>query len=558
MKELSYLDEVACGKVNAPMYVKKQLAQWQSIVEGKDSKYKISEKKYRLVCQLLKLIRMPKGKRKGKTAYQALAGFQWVLLIATLCTVYREDEGKRRYETVVLEIARKNGKTFLVALIFILLLLTEPKFSKLYSVAPDGTISREIKSQIEEIIQSSPALCGSAKGKAKFKILLNYIHCNLTENRYTPLNTSRNRMDSREPAAFVADEVGALPTIYPIEAMYSGQTNVKNPLGVLISTKYETTINPWEEQVERAKKILDGSVYDESVFSLLFEPDEKSGWETNDSILQQANPLAITVSEVWEDLLKKRQRAVELPSARANFLTKHCNIIYQGMETETYLPVDEVRACEVEEIDWHGKEVFVALDLALSRDNCSVAMVSGDVEGEIEGEVIAFFPEGRMEEKTRVEKVDYYSHVKEGEAVACGDMVVDYGAIERYILALEKEKGCTVIAVGYDPWNAISTANKLEEKGMETVEIKQHSSILHRPTKLLEEKVLDRKIRLKKSRLLEINFENARCTYDTNMNRYVNKKKSNGKIDMVVALINAICLLQSMGESTENWGAIEL
>ena len=44
--------------------------------------------------------------------------------------------------------------------------------------------------------------------------------------------------------------------------------------------------------------------------------------------------------------------------------------------------------------------------------------------------------------------------------------------------------------------------------------------------------------------LLEINFENSKCTYDTNMNRYVNKKKSNGKVDMVVSLINAIYLLQ--------------
>ena len=45
------------------------------------------------------------------------------------------------------------------------------------------------------------------------------------------------------------------------------------------------------------------------------------------------------------------------------------------------------------------------------------------------------------------------------------------------------------------------------------------------------------------NRLLEINFQNARCTEDTNLNKYVNKKKSSGKVDMVVALINAICLL---------------
>ena len=53
--------------------------------------------------------------------------------------------------------------------------------------------------------------------------------------------------------------------------------------------------------------------------------------------------------------------------------------------------------------------------------------------------------------------------------------------------------------------------------------------------------------------LLEINFENARCTYDTNMNRYVTKKKSQGKVDMVVALINAIYLLQQDVIFSDDW-----
>ena len=44
--------------------------------------------------------------------------------------------------------------------------------------------------------------------------------------------------------------------------------------------------------------------------------------------------------------------------------------------------------------------------------------------------------------------------------------------------------------------------------------------------------------------MLEINFTNARCTKDTNLNLYVNKKKSEGKVDMVVSLINALYLLQ--------------
>lgn len=63
-------------------------------------------------------------------------------------------------------------------------------------------------------------------------------------------------------------------------------------------------------------------------------------------------------------------------------------------------------------------------------------------------------------------------------------------------------------------------------------------------TKLLSEKITNGEFEYEKNNLLEINFENARCTYDINMNRYVTKKKSSGKVDMVVALINAVYLLQ--------------
>ena len=90
----------------------------------------------------------------------------------------------------------------------------------------------------------------------------------------------------------------------------------------------------------------------------------------------------------------------------------------------------------------------------------------------------------------------------------------------------------------------MSTAQKLERAGYNTVEVRQHSSVLHSPTKLLKEKILNGEAKYTENKLLEINFQNARCTQDTNKNLYVNKKKSKGKVDMVVAIINAIYLLE--------------
>jgi phage terminase large subunit-like protein len=87
----------------------------------------------------------------------AIAGFQSFFIIAVLCTVHRENMEKRRYETAILEICRKNGKTWLINIIFLLLFLLEPKFSKFYSVAPDGSL-REVKEAIKETISVTPAL----------------------------------------------------------------------------------------------------------------------------------------------------------------------------------------------------------------------------------------------------------------------------------------------------------------------------------------------------------------------------------------------------------------
>ena len=162
----------------------------------------------------------------------------------------------------------------------------------------------------------------------------------------------------------------------------------------------------------------------------------------------------------------------------------------------------------------------------------------------INARVMGFLPSDKAEIKSMKEKVDYKRAEAAGECTACGDEVIDYSVVERYILNLEENYGVEVQQVGYDRWNAISTVQKLEAAGMTCVEIKQHSSVLHMPTKLLKEAILGQMFQYDSNRLLEINFQNARCTEDTNINKYVNKKKSTGKVDMVVALINAIYLLQ--------------
>lgn len=530
-------------KKTTPKYVRLQMKDFIRICEGKDKKYKVSDKKVAQVENILKLLRMPKGLKAGQSLYDCTTGYQWLFYIAILCVVYRDNENKRRYENGLLEICRKNFKTYTIATIFIILFLTEPQFSKFYSVAPDGSLSREIREAIAETIRSSP-LVYEYKDQKRFKILRDYIMFKPTQTQYIPLSYSTSRMDGKLPNAFIADEVGALPIAYPIEAMRSGQLNILNKLGFIISTKYPTIDNPFENEVAYAKKVLDGLEADESIFALLFEPDKTKGWETNDVILQQANPVALEIPEIWEDLVKKRAKAIAIESSRENFVCKHCNIIYQGAGTETYIDVKDVQECKVAKIDWTGRVVYLGLDLSESNDNTSVSMVAVDDDNRILAESFAFIPEGRIEEKQASEKVDYKTLVQTPKVIACGDKVIDYAVVEDFILSLEGRYGVQIQAIGYDRWNALSTAQKLERAGYNMVEIRQHSSVLHPPTKLLKEKILAKEFKYSNNPLLEINFQNAKCSFDTNKNAYVHKKKSSGKVDMVVSLINAMYLLE--------------
>ena len=118
------------------------------------------------------------------------------------------------------------------------------------------------------------------------------------------------------------------------------------------------------------KMVLDGTQKDETIFGLLYEPDKTEGWEHDDLILKQANPVALEIPEIWEDLLKKRARAIAVESDRENFVCKHCNIIYQGLGTESFIDINDLQQCRVNKINWEGKEVYVVFKLRSSRKEC--------------------------------------------------------------------------------------------------------------------------------------------------------------------------------------------
>lgn len=541
-KAKQYAQDCISGKEITTFEVKMQCKWFLEDLEKQNNDYYpyyFDTKQIGIIEGILKLLNFATGLHiVGKSIYEGLENFQAFFIANIFGWRYKTDAKKYRYREVDLFIPRKNTKTFLAALIFIILMLTEDDYSEFYSICLDRDLAGEVKKAIAQILNVSPAV-GQYFNIPK--TLSGRLECTLTHSFYQPRTAEANRNNSIKPSAFIADEFGAMKDNSNVEAMKSGQLNIRNPLMFRLTSAYAEDKSIMLGELDYLKKIYKGLETDERLFALVYYATEEHLWD--DIGLQMANPLR--VEENYNEIRDNRKKALAKPDERVEFLTKHMNYFMPSSSGEEFITLDKLRLCKNTRgvFDWDGKDVYVGLDLAMTNDNTSVSMVT------IEDDMIfakswAFIPAGRIEEKNRRERTDYRRFIEDGSCFACGDEIISYSFVEKFIINLEKEYGVHIVQIGYDRYNCISTANKLQEVGYETVEVKQHSSVLHSPTKFLQESILQRKFSYDGDRLYEINFQNAKCTEDTNLNKYVNKKKSNGKVDMVVSTIIATYLLQ--------------
>lgn len=516
-----------------PHYVKLQCESWKNIVDGKEPSIYVSESTYKKIMKILHFMIHPDLK---KALDESLEDYAMLFIIATFCTKMIDPDDHievRYYTTAVLKIARKNFKTFNAAVIFIILMIMEPRFSRFFSVAPDLKLSKELQVAIKKIIKSSPALDDELD--PAFKSLRSEIRCNWSESEYVPLAYSEDKMDGKLPAAFLADEAGAMDS-YPVEAMRSGQITLINLLGIILSTEYPNDNNVMLDEVDKGKKVLDGLRENGRIFSLIYVPDDYLWqgdiWQTDDRCIYQSNPVACTNKRIFNAIVEKRTDAIAYENKRENYLCKHNNIKYKGLGVEGYIEITKVRKCKRSRNDawWKGRRVWLGIDLSMTEDNVCVDMKTyegTDLDNAVlYTKTMGFIPKGKIVQKSKKEGVDYEALIRNGDCIACGDEVIDYTEVEEYVLTLEEKYGVEVVQIGYDKWNALSSVQKFEKAGYECVEIKQHSSVLHMPTKWLKECILSERFFYDENLMLEINFQNARCTKDTNRNKICYKKKS--------------------------------
>jgi len=120
---------------------------------------------------------------------------------------------------------------------------------------------------------------------------------------------------------------------------------------------------------------------------------------------------------------------------------------------------------------------------------------------------------------------------------------IKLGFIRRRIPEIHQELDIRILDIGYDPWNAWETAEKLAaEEDLQTVELRQGMATLAAPSKKLEELLLSGKLNHGGHPILRWMFKNVKLKWDDNENFRPAKPdhKSTKKVDGIVALVMAI------------------
>ncbi len=507
--------------------------------ENEEFEYYLDLDKLKIINNLLKLFNFATGFVAGKQVLESLVGFQCFLIVNIFGWRFKNNPKKFRYNDITLYIARKNAKTALVGIVFLLLMLTEQNYSEFYSICLTRELAAEIRKSMVQILESSPLI---SKHFEWSKTQIGKIECTITHSFFQPRTAESGKNNSIRPSAFVSDEHGNFTDNSNFNAMKSGQRNVVNPIRFRTTTAYAVDNSIMENDLEYIRKVFKGEVEDNRMFAVLYYAYEENLW--NDIGMYQANPLRI--EENYKIIREDREKALQKEDEVEEYLTKSMNYFMPENAGEEYVTIEEIQACKLkEDFNWENKEVYIGIDLAETDDNTGIAMITYNEDTEeVIAKTWAFIPKNRIEAKSKREHVNYRKEIEKGNCFACGDDVISYKAVENFIIKLQGVYGVTIIQIGYDRRNALSTAEKLESEGYETVEVIQHSKFLHPSIKWLKEMILSKKFHYNSNKLLEINFVNARQTEDTNLNKYLNKKKSKGKIDLVMSIIDALFLLR--------------
>lgn len=529
----AYADDVIAGRVVAGRWVRLACERHKRDLEhGRERGLYFDEMAARMGLAFFTVLRHSKGEWAG----QVIKLEPWQQFYLWGLFGWRRADGSRRFRTSYLEVARKNGKSTLMAGVGLYLVAADNEpGAEVYTAATKRDQARIIHQEAVRMVKQSPVL-----GR-ELKLVKDNIHSTKTFSKYEPVGRDSATLDGLNVHGGLVDELHAHPTGDLWDVLETATGSRRQPLMAAVTTAGHNRQSVCYQFHDYTEKILAGVLDDDAWHGMVFtldrtETGELEDWE-NEASWIKSNP-NLGVSKKLDDMRDKAHKAKQMPARLNTFLQKELNIWTQA--STRWIDPERWRLCNLRPVvaaAMAGRPCYGGLDLSSTLDITALVWVYTPVDG---GEIMDAFcrfwiPEANVMKRVKRDRVPYDAWIRAGLITPTPGDVVDYDFIREQI-----RQDLTLFDVkelAYDPWNATEVSTKLEQEGAPMVEFRQGVVSMNPAMKALEVAIQKKTLNHGGNPVLTWMADNLVAASDPAGNLKPDKDKSIEKIDGILGLL---------------------
>ena len=492
----------------------------------------VDEKKAQHAANFINCLKHTKGQWRGVPF--DLLPWQDKIIRDIFGTV--KENGYRQYNTVYIEVPKKNGKSELAAAVAILMTCGDGEWgAEVYGCASDRQQASIVFDVAVDMVDQCPALRKRIKPVMSVKRLV----YKPTNSFYQVLSAEAYTKHGLNVHAVVFDELHAQPNreLYDVMTKGSGDAR-RQPLFFLITTAGTDRNSICYEVHQKAMDLLEGRKVDPTFYPVIYGIEDDADWglEAN---WYKANPSLGHTIDI-EKVRSAYQSAKENPAEENLFRQLRLNQWVK--QSIRWMPMEKWDACDtpVDMDALHGRLCYGGLDLSSTTDITAFVLVFPPRTDEEKFVVLPFFwiPEDNLKLRVRRDHVPYDSWQQQGYIKTTEGNVVHYGFIEAFIEKLNARYQIKEIA--FDRWGAVQMVQNLEGMGFTVVPFGQGYKDMSPPSKELMKLTLEKKLAHGGNPVLRWMMDNIYVRTDPAGNIKPDKEKSTERIDGAVALVMAL------------------
>lgn len=475
--------------------------------------------------------------------------------IRRLYGTHESDSARRQYWRSYLSMAKKQGKTFLVAGLPLYHLDVEADRDSIFQ--PLAVSAASSRDQASLIFKAAASMVNSSASLSQRFKIIDSKHQIVKRNGngiYEVLSADGATNDGCEPSLAIKDEYHRwkhkrAETLEQV--LRKGMVGRDEPLDIKITTsgaKYESPL--WAAEHQKAKNVIAGRLTDDRYLPMIWQADperinkEPGYWMSKEARLA-ANPSHEDHGGFIEDekLVAEMQAAVGNPYEQTQYIRLTLNV---EVGTDGYKAIDPVMwaACKPTR-SLTKRKCYGGLDLAGTTDFASFALLFEE-GGDVDYKAWCWIPEDKVDEIQRRVKVNLQTWIKDGWLRTCPGNLIDQNMILDHVVWCAEN--FNLRQIGYDPWNAGKFEGDATKLGFKMIEVPQTIKTISEPTKTFLSWIVGGQLRHDGSPLDEWCADCLRLKSDGNDNyRPVkpNRNEADSRIDPMVAGINAAhCLIR--------------